>query len=128
MTSYINLKRDGKWTRNINIKLFCLKSFIEICTLKKEMFSVEWRMRMCVCAYVHVQSQFLSHSYLYAKFSFILRSSLLYFFSCIHFYDFGFLLSFRLTLTLSCAMNFASYPHDTQTCSLQMESCKFPEL
>ncbi|XP_070396691.1 glycine receptor subunit alpha-2 isoform X3 [Dermacentor albipictus] len=28
----------------------------------------------------------------------------------------------KLTLTLSCAMNFASYPHDTQTCSMQMES------
>ncbi|XP_075729809.1 glycine receptor subunit alpha-3 isoform X1 [Rhipicephalus microplus] len=28
----------------------------------------------------------------------------------------------KLTLTLSCAMNFASYSHDTQTCSLQMES------
>ncbi|GFU03884.1 glycine receptor subunit alpha-3, partial [Nephila pilipes] len=28
----------------------------------------------------------------------------------------------KLTLTLSCAMNFATYPHDTQTCSLQMES------
>ncbi|GFQ64334.1 glycine receptor subunit alpha-3 [Trichonephila clavata] len=30
----------------------------------------------------------------------------------------------KLTLTLSCAMNFATYPHDTQTCSLQMESRK----
>ncbi|XP_076373239.1 glycine receptor subunit alpha-2-like [Tachypleus tridentatus] len=28
----------------------------------------------------------------------------------------------KLTLTLSCSMNFASYPHDTQMCSLQMES------
>ncbi|XP_023209423.1 glycine receptor subunit alpha-2-like [Centruroides sculpturatus] len=28
----------------------------------------------------------------------------------------------KLTLVLSCSMNFASYPHDTQTCSLQMES------
>ncbi|KAG0423962.1 hypothetical protein HPB47_000284, partial [Ixodes persulcatus] len=28
----------------------------------------------------------------------------------------------KLTLTLSCAMNFASYPHDTQICSMQMES------
>lgn len=32
---------------------------------------------------------------------------------------------FRLTLKLSCAMNFMIYPHDTQECSLQMESCKF---
>ncbi|XP_035220878.1 glycine receptor subunit alpha-2-like isoform X2 [Stegodyphus dumicola] len=31
----------------------------------------------------------------------------------------------KLTLTLSCAMNFASYPHDTQTCSLQMESLSY---
>lgn len=31
---------------------------------------------------------------------------------------------FRLTLTLSCAMNFMIYPHDTQECKLQMESCK----
>ncbi|ODM97183.1 Glycine receptor subunit alpha-2, partial [Orchesella cincta] len=28
----------------------------------------------------------------------------------------------KLTLTLSCAMNFALYPHDTQECKLQMES------
>ncbi|XP_076062865.1 glycine receptor subunit alpha-4-like isoform X2 [Oratosquilla oratoria] len=28
----------------------------------------------------------------------------------------------KLTLTLSCAMNYAIYPHDTQTCKLQMES------
>ncbi|CAL1267150.1 unnamed protein product [Larinioides sclopetarius] len=31
----------------------------------------------------------------------------------------------KLTLTLSCAMNFATYPHDTQTCSLQMESLSY---
>lgn len=30
----------------------------------------------------------------------------------------------KLTLRLSCAMNFAIYPHDTQECKLQMESCK----
>ncbi|XP_063851215.1 glycine receptor subunit alphaZ1-like isoform X2 [Scylla paramamosain] len=29
---------------------------------------------------------------------------------------------YRLTLKLSCAMNFAIYPHDTQECKLQMES------
>lgn len=29
---------------------------------------------------------------------------------------------FRLTLKLSCAMNFLIYPHDTQECKLQMES------
>lgn len=29
----------------------------------------------------------------------------------------------KLTLRLSCAMNFAIYPHDTQECKLQMESC-----
>ncbi|CAL4086160.1 unnamed protein product [Meganyctiphanes norvegica] len=28
----------------------------------------------------------------------------------------------KLTLTLSCAMNYAIYPHDTQECKLQMES------
>ncbi|KFM78599.1 Glycine receptor subunit alpha-3, partial [Stegodyphus mimosarum] len=28
----------------------------------------------------------------------------------------------KLTLILSCAMNFATYPHDTQHCSLEMES------
>lgn len=28
----------------------------------------------------------------------------------------------KLTLRLSCAMNFAIYPHDTQECKLQMES------
>lgn len=31
---------------------------------------------------------------------------------------------FRLTLKLSCAMNFLIYPHDTQECKLQMESRK----
>ncbi|XP_071043385.1 glycine receptor subunit alpha-2 [Parasteatoda tepidariorum] len=31
----------------------------------------------------------------------------------------------KLTLTLSCAMNFATYPHDTQKCSLQMESLSY---
>lgn len=31
----------------------------------------------------------------------------------------------KLTLRLSCAMNFAIYPHDTQECKLQMESCKW---
>jgi histamine-gated chloride channel len=31
----------------------------------------------------------------------------------------------KLTLRLSCAMNFIIYPHDTQECKLQMESCKW---
>lgn len=31
----------------------------------------------------------------------------------------------KLTLKLSCIMNFAIYPHDTQECKLQMESCEF---
>lgn len=30
----------------------------------------------------------------------------------------------KLTLRLSCAMNFMIYPHDTQECKLQMESCE----
>jgi len=30
----------------------------------------------------------------------------------------------KLTLKLSCIMNFAIYPHDTQECKLQMESRK----
>ncbi|XP_045111257.1 glycine receptor subunit alpha-2-like isoform X2 [Portunus trituberculatus] len=29
---------------------------------------------------------------------------------------------YRLTLTLTCAMNFVVYPHDTQECKMQMES------
>lgn len=29
---------------------------------------------------------------------------------------------YRLTLVLSCAMKFESYPHDTQVCSMQIES------
>lgn len=33
-----------------------------------------------------------------------------------------FLFFSRLTLKLSCAMNFLIYPHDTQECKLQMES------
>lgn len=32
----------------------------------------------------------------------------------------------RLTLVLSCAMKFESYPHDTQVCSMMIESCKWP--
>ncbi|XP_042875417.1 glycine receptor subunit alpha-2-like [Penaeus japonicus] len=36
--------------------------------------------------------------------------------------DFAILYMVKLTLTLSCAMNFAIYPHDTQECKLQMES------
>lgn len=31
----------------------------------------------------------------------------------------------KLTLRLSCAMNFIIYPHDTQECKLQMESCSY---
>ena len=33
---------------------------------------------------------------------------------------------FRLTLVLSCAMNFKNYPHDTQICNLKIESSKSP--
>ena len=36
--------------------------------------------------------------------------------------DFG--VCCRLTLILSCTMNFRSYPHDTQECSMKIESCK----
>ncbi|XP_064090151.1 glycine receptor subunit alpha-2-like isoform X2 [Macrobrachium nipponense] len=36
--------------------------------------------------------------------------------------DFTILYMVKLTLTLSCAMNFAIYPHDTQECNMQMES------
>lgn len=36
--------------------------------------------------------------------------------------DFRILYMVKLTLVLSCAMNFAIYPHDTQFCKLQMES------
>ena len=32
---------------------------------------------------------------------------------------------FRLTLVLSCAMNFKNYPHDTQVCNLKIESSKY---
>lgn len=35
------------------------------------------------------------------------------------------LTSSRLTLVLSCAMKFEIYPHDTQYCSMMIESCKF---
>lgn len=31
----------------------------------------------------------------------------------------------KLTLVLSCAMKFESYPHDTQICSMMIESRKF---
>ena len=30
----------------------------------------------------------------------------------------------RLTLILSCSMNFKMYPHDTQQCAMKIESCK----
>lgn len=32
----------------------------------------------------------------------------------------------KLTLVLSCAMKFESYPHDTQICSMMIESCEYP--
>lgn len=32
---------------------------------------------------------------------------------------------FRLTLVLSCAMKFESYPHDTQICSMMIESREY---
>ncbi|TGZ49664.1 Histamine-gated chloride channel [Temnothorax longispinosus] len=38
---------------------------------------------------------------------------------CVKYRNIG---DFRLTLKLSCAMNFLIYPHDTQECKLQMES------
>ncbi|XP_026833027.1 glycine receptor subunit alpha-4 isoform X1 [Drosophila erecta] len=31
----------------------------------------------------------------------------------------------KLTLVLSCAMKFESYPHDTQICSMMIESCRW---
>ncbi|XP_065091501.1 glycine receptor subunit alpha-2-like [Ochlerotatus camptorhynchus] len=34
----------------------------------------------------------------------------------------------KLTLVLSCAMKFESYPHDTQVCSMMIESCKYDEV
>ncbi len=34
------------------------------------------------------------------------------------------LFMYRLTLVLSCAMNFKNYPHDEQTCNLKIESSK----
>jgi hypothetical protein len=44
----------------------------------------------------------------------------------LNYYTFcGFL---RLTLVLSCAMKFENYPHDTQVCSMQIESCNKPFL
>lgn len=33
----------------------------------------------------------------------------------------------RLTLVLSCAMKFQTYPHDTQNCTMKIESRKFEE-
>ena len=32
---------------------------------------------------------------------------------------------YRLTLVLSCPMHFKNYPHDTQTCNLEIESSKY---
>lgn len=85
---------------------------------------VRVRAHLCVCALMCSLNFFL----ILISMQNFLSFYVVLFCTYVHFYDFGFLLSFRLTLTLSCAMNFASYPHDTQTCSLQMESCKFPEL
>lgn len=36
-----------------------------------------------------------------------------------------FIYGMKLTLHLSCAMNFALYPHDTQKCKIQIQSCKW---
>lgn len=32
--------------------------------------------------------------------------------------------SIRLSVTMSCPMNFRKFPFDSQTCSINMESCK----
>lgn len=34
----------------------------------------------------------------------------------------------RLTLVLSCAMKFEAYPHDTQICSMMIESCEWMQV
>lgn len=31
----------------------------------------------------------------------------------------------KITLELSCVMNFVTYPHDTQKCKIQIESCEY---
>ena len=36
-----------------------------------------------------------------------------------------YLIIFRLTLELSCAMKFEAYPHDTQNCSMMIESREY---
>ncbi|XP_076308661.1 glycine receptor subunit alpha-2-like [Tachypleus tridentatus] len=41
------------------------------------------------------------------------------------YYDKTILYMVKLTLLLSCAMKFESYPHDTQTCSLKIESLSY---
>lgn len=46
---------------------------------------------------------------------------------CIYYY-FTFVLFVRLTLVLSCAMKFESYPHDTQVCSMLIESRKLKSI
>ncbi|GIX83921.1 glycine receptor subunit alpha-2 [Caerostris extrusa] len=40
------------------------------------------------------------------------------------YYDKTLLYMAKLTLELSCAMKFEAYPHDTQNCSMMIESCK----
>ena len=37
------------------------------------------------------------------------------------------MLYFRITLTLSCPMKLHKFPLDTQTCHIQLESCKFKQ-
>lgn len=34
-------------------------------------------------------------------------------------------LSFRITVTALCSMDFSSFPLDTQNCSLELESCEY---
>lgn len=33
--------------------------------------------------------------------------------------------SYRITTTVACNMDLSKYPMDTQTCRLQLESCKY---
>lgn len=38
---------------------------------------------------------------------------------------FFFFFCFRLTITTSCTLDLRRFPHDTQTCTLALESCKY---
>lgn len=48
-----------------------------------------------------------------------------YFITCFYCNFWSSFFSYRITTTVACNMDLSKYPMDTQTCRLQLESCKY---